>query len=143
MKKLPTVFRNSLHDDDCLLMVLSGKRAGSTDPIEKVTVRPVELSGKQRYHFAFKQGKREIHENLDAAEAVERVITLFGTVFEHAHLFTPYADYEARLTPDNTVRVIEGPPTKSNVAREHNRAKQYIIPENVPCPFLNEIGVMT
>ncbi len=34
-------------------------------------------------------------------------------------------------------------PTKTAVAAEHNRSKSYLLPENVPCPFLIEIGVMT
>jgi SAM-dependent methyltransferase len=139
---LPALFSDSLRDATCLLLVLSGKRAGSNDPVEKVTIRPVELRGKQNYQLAFKQGKRETHENLSPAKAVERVGALFGATFENAHLFTPDGDYEARLV-EGSVRVNQGPPTKAIVAREHNRTKQYLIPENVPCPFLIEIGVMT
>lgn len=34
------------------------------------------------------------------------------------------------------------PPTKVLADETHNRRKQYLIPEDVPCPFLIEIGVM-
>jgi hypothetical protein len=143
MVSLPKPVADALADGSCLLLVLSGKRPVSPLPFTKLTVRPIELRGGHRYQLAFREAKRETHENLTPAETVERVSQLFGETFEHAHLFASHADYEARVEANGSVRVSQSPPTKSSAERTHNRTKQYIIPENVPCPFLSEIGVMT
>ena len=45
--------------------------------------------------------------------------------------------------PAGQVKFKQSRPTGQTARGEHNRPKQYLIPENVPCPFLVEIGVMT
>ncbi|MEX2288505.1 MAG: SAM-dependent methyltransferase [Planctomycetaceae bacterium] len=143
MTQLPEIFNQSIAEGSCLLLVLGGKRAGSDEASERFTLRPVRLRGEEGYQLASNTNGREVHENLSADEAGRRVGELFGPVFEHCHLFTPKADFEARLKADGTVRVTQGPPTRTVLPKSHNRSKNYIIPENVPCPFLVEIGVMT
>ncbi len=60
-------------------------------------------------------------------------------------MFTSQADYAARVNRKGRVKITTSPPSKQKPAGEepHNRAKQYLIPDNQPCPFLAEIGVMT
>ena len=143
MTQLPELFSRSLADGSCLLAVLAGKRAGSSAVVDKVTVRPVLIKGEERYQVATQSGKKETHENLSHEKAAERIAALFGPVLEHCHLFSETADLEARITADGAVRVSQRPPTRTAAPREHNRSKNYLIRENVPCPFLFEIGVMT
>jgi SAM-dependent methyltransferase len=64
--------------------------------------------------------------------------------FDDAALYTKEADYSLRRRPDGSFACKESRPTKSaDAPQAHNRAKEYTIPEGVPCPFLAEIGVMT
>jgi SAM-dependent methyltransferase len=103
----------------------------------------VNVKGEPRYQFAARIGSKETHENLTPGEAAARVSELFGATFEHCHLYTAEADYSARLGSAGQVKFKQSRPTGQTARGEHNRPKQYLIPENVPCPFLVEIGVMT
>ena len=109
----------------------------------KLTARPVELSGERRFQLAERRGKQEFHLNLTADELLTRMTTEFGERFEQADLFTPDADYSARVIRKGVARLTKRKPSKSAPALTHDRGKQYLIPEGRPCPFLAEIGVMT
>jgi SAM-dependent methyltransferase len=46
------------------------------------------------------------------------------------------------VSKKGSVKVIENKPSKTLKVEEHNKIKQYIIPENEPCDFLTYLGVM-
>jgi SAM-dependent methyltransferase len=128
----------------CLLLVLSRKRQTARNDFTKVTVRPVVVQQRPMYQFTFHFKNRVTHENLDRPDAAQRAMRLFADTFENAALFTPAADHSIRANPDGSFRCKSSPPTKSDAPpATHNRAKKYLIPEGIPCPFLIEIGVMT
>jgi SAM-dependent methyltransferase len=110
---------------------------------DKITIRPVLLKGRVSYQWALRSGTKELHENLTEAETAARVRLLFGPVFADAHLFTSEADYSARYDTQGELTLRKSPATKNPQITTHDRPKAYLIPEDVPCPFLAEIGVMT
>ena len=151
------LLRESLSRDACWGVVLSQPCRGAggspataelevvqaSRPHHKLTARPVELSGERRYQLAERRGKQEFHLNLTADELLTRITAEFGERFEQLDLFTPDADYSARVIRKDVARVTRRKPSKSAPALTHDRGKQYLIPEGRPCPFLAEIGVMT
>lgn len=112
-------------------------------PLHKLTARPIELSGERRYQLAERREKQEFHHNLTAEELLVRITAELGERFEQADLFTPEADYSARVIRDLVLRLTTRKPSKSPPPLTHDRRKQYLIPEGRSCPFLTEIGVMT
>jgi SAM-dependent methyltransferase len=143
MTELPTVLTDAIRNHDCLALVLSRKRKASAEPIEKLTVRPVVVRERPLYQLSSRFERKEAHENLDAEQTLARLSQLLGTVFEHCHLFAVEADYTIRVKPGGAVKIKKSKPTRERPTVEHNRSKQYLIPEGVPCPFLIDIGVMT
>ena len=137
------VLSEHLRGRTVLKLVLSRKKRGATEPAERVTVRPVQLAAGEAYQFASRANGQETHENLPAAAAAERVLTLFGQSFLDCHLYTPERDYAARIRRGDAISVKKSSPTQQAAATAHDRTKAHIIPEGVPCPFLAEIGVMT
>lgn len=151
------LLRESLARDACWGFVLSQPSCGvggspataeselvqASRPHHKLTARPIELSGERRYQLAERRGKQEFHQNLNADELQTRIMSEFGESFEQADLFTPDADYSARVIRKDVARVTRRKPSKSAPTLTHDRGKQYLIPEGRPCPFLAEIGVMT
>jgi|HubBroStandDraft_6_1064221.scaffolds.fasta_scaffold04598_8 SAM-dependent methyltransferase len=133
----------SLADGTCLGTTLSKRRPATDDIPEKFTVRPTVIKGAAAFQWISRRANRELHENLSPAETAKRIRELLQTSYEHAHVFTTAADFEVRVGSDAELTVRRSRPTKSAAAPEHNRSKSYLIPENVPCPFLAEIGVMT
>ena len=151
------LLRDSLASDTCWGFVLSqpcrgadgspatmkSEVAQASRPHHKLTIRPVELAGEHCYQLAERRGKQEFHLNLTTDELLIRITAEFGERFEQADLFTPDADYSARVIRQGIARVTRRKPSKSAPTRTHDRGKQYLIPEGRACPFLAEIGVMT
>ena len=78
----------------------------------------------------------------DAAATVAAIGRLLGPHFRHAHLFTTEADVSAKMRASGKLKMSTRQPSRKAVPTVHNRKKSYLIPEDVPCPFLAEIGVM-
>ena len=137
----------ALSSDTCWGVTLSQphRRAGNdeSDALLKLAFRPVELAGERRYQLAERRGMKEFHHNLTAEEVLARVAEELGHQFFQADLFTPEADFSARVRHDGGGQLSRRRPSKSAPLVEHDRRKKYIIPEGRPCPFLAEIGVMT
>ena len=135
---------DALTSGECLLLVLSRKRRGPRDGFVKVSVRPVVVQKRSAYQFTFHFPDRVTHENLEPAPAAKRAVRLLEKSFEDAALYTARADYSLRAVGDGSFRCKSGPPTKAVAPKTaHNRSKEHLIPEGMPCPFLVEIGVMT
>lgn len=143
MADFSRILADALKDGTLLLLVLSKKRTDSAEAADKLSVRPVTLQGERRYQFAFQSAGRETHENLEPEEAERRVNSLFGVTFADCHLYTSEADYSARVATSGAVKLRRKPPSRHTTDELHDRKKNYLIPEDVPCPFLVEIGVMT
>ncbi len=133
----------SLAEGTCLGATFSKHRVGLVGAPDKITFRPTLLKGSLAYQWALRQANRETHENLSPEETGRRIRELLETTFERTHVFTTEADFAVRVGPDGAVTARPSRPTKTATPLEHNRSKTYLIPENVPCPFLAEIGVMT
>ena len=85
---------------------------------------------------------QQTHSNVPPIEARAKCCELLDSQFEKLHVFTSGADIIVKRQRDGTFACHTGPATKVLDEQPHNRSKQYLIPENIPCPFLIEIGVM-
>lgn len=113
--------------------------------ISKVTYRPVLLKVGPRIQATSTEGPRETHRNLTPDEVIADVSQQLGEHFGNANLFTAAADVALQQKPQGDWKITRRPPSKAPALSLplHNRTKQYLIPDGVPCPFLIEIGVMT
>jgi SAM-dependent methyltransferase len=132
----------------CWGLVLSqpvpGQAADGALRVEKITVRPVEISGQRCYQLAERRGKQEFHRNLGADELLRRTTEEIGAVFARADLYTRSADLYLRINGRNGAHMARKKPSRSAPpVLAHDRRKRYIIPEGEPCAFMQEIGVMT
>jgi SAM-dependent methyltransferase len=133
----------SLAEGTCLAATFSKHRAGLVGAPDKLTFRPTLSKGSLAYQWATRRDNRETHENLSPEVTGRRIRELLETTFERVHVFTTEADFAVRVVSDGGLTARQSRPTKTAMPLEHNRSKTYLIPENVPCPFLAEIGVMT
>jgi len=138
-----TLLARSLTDGTFLGATLSKRIADANNLPEKLTVRPISVKGNTLFQWASRWADRETHENLAPAATGSRIRELFRATYEHAHIFTADADFDLRATREGRVSVRRSRSSRSAGPLEHNRSKAYLIPENVPCAFLAEIGVMT
>jgi len=129
--------------DRLLTAVISGarKKEGPT----KVKIRPLLKKGDLIFQAAAQIGKQEFHENLDKAEAIQKIT---------GYLMNDFGQLQMELT-DRTVTVLTSKKGKVTIKEKkkaevqavanlsHNRKKTYILEEGIPVPFLIDLGVMT
>ena len=143
MTDFQEIIQNAIIEGDCLALVLSKPRKVAGDVPEKLTVRPVTVGDAAAYQFVARRNNQETHENLAPADAGRRIAELFVAAYAHCHLFTVKADYIARGAIGGSIRFRKMAATKTRRVKTHNRAKNYLIADGEPCPFLIEMGVMT
>jgi len=142
---LPDIVAQALNEGACIQLVLSKPVEKNSSAWRKVSLRPVSIKGKPHFQVALSRGQQEVHENLNPAETMQRIAELWSDHFREGYLYTQLADYHFQKTNQGAVRLKKQAPTKAQPLQieSHDRAKQYLIPEGTPCPFLEAIGVMT
>ncbi len=155
MNELTTHFAAVASSDTLIQLVLSHPFRGDSDAsppsqtgisvaVEKIVVRPVDLKSGRNLQFTFCEARRETHRNFPLAEAVNEVESLITGRFRRGHLYSTEFDFTVKVKASGKVRAHQFPPSRQKAApTEHNRKKQYLIPDGVPSAFLHEIGVMT
>jgi SAM-dependent methyltransferase len=122
----------------------SAPRAAGAEKL-RVDVRPAEIRGEWMLQFTTSTATQQFHRNLNSAEASSELARLATEDYRNVNVTTADALWEARTsrTEKCTLRRtgITGKPVAEVVS--HNRKRNYLIPEGVPCPFLIHTGVMT
>jgi SAM-dependent methyltransferase len=117
------------------------KPARRSSELRKVTARPVELSEGVRYQLTYHRGNQATNENLTADEAAAKLVELMQGEFRQALVQTRDADFQ--VLSGKQTKILQRPPSKPAAELAHDRPKEHLLPENVPNPFLIELGVMT
>ena len=132
--------------------VFSGPRI-ATESIRRVDVRPVEIRDGRRFQFTLQTETQQTHRNLDAHEAAAEFRRLCHGVYRNVRLVTDSATSEARESGKGVwfLKTTKAPAASLNTdgnasfpeVESHNRVRNYLIPEGVPCPFLMHTGIMS
>lgn len=116
----------------------------NSETVRKVTVRTVLLRDTLHFQWASRIGAQERHENLSAAEFLQRLRQQMGVVWGDLHWFADDGDYTARWRSAGQLTLKRKPPTQQAVpVAGHNRTRQHWIPDGTPCEFLIAAGLMT
>lgn len=144
----------------------------SGSEFEKFRIRPVALKSGEAYQFEQFRGPKVFHRNIEPLELENELSRIFAAGVANAE-FTlaqrtantqsdagSHGDSGAQSAagPARTVRIMTNRRGDATVLRSahtaaaagnaqapapHNRAKQYILEEGKPVPFLVDLGVMT
>ena len=129
--------------DKLLQAVISGAR--KKDGPSKIKIRPIMKKNELLFQSAAQVGKQEFHENLDKAQAIQKIT---------GWLMADFGQLQMELT-DRTVTILTSKKGKVTIKEKkkaetaacanlsHNRKKTYILEEGIPVPFLIDLGVMT
>lgn len=128
-------------EGELIRMIFSAKRRKSLE-YNKVVIRPVRLSGKMMFQAEYTFDKKVTHENLSADDALARALELVQSDFKQVNIFTASEDIQILASKPEKARITTKPATRAMPTLEHNRTKQYVIPDGVPCDFLIRLGVM-
>ncbi len=125
-----------------IFAVLSNVAKGVEKTFNKVNIKPVKIKDELLYQFEFVFDKKVLHENLDALDAKQKLYELLETYFKQGQLFTTISDYQILFNKKREGIVMPSAPTRALTTVEHNRKKNYLIPEDEPCDFMIHLGVM-
>lgn len=128
-------------DEKPIKLVFSNKRRKSLE-YSKVTVRPILLSDEISYQAEYIYEKKAIHRNFRSEDAPAFCLQLMTDDFKQANIFTRISDIQILAAKANNPKIIKKAATLSCSNIAHNRTKNYIIPDGVPCDFLVYLGVM-
>ena len=86
--------------------------------------------------------KKVTHENLSCQAASALALQLIKEDFKQINAFTLAEDIQILASKPEKARITTKPATKGMPSLEHNKTKNYIIADGVPCDFLIRLGVM-
>ena len=142
MIELTNAIAEAVRNESLYLIVLSRPRSKENTAPSKVSIRPVTFGGRLLYQAAKRIGVQEVHENIEPDNLGTVVSEWVKQAFDQANVFTADADVELRRKGAK-VAVRTSAPTHKASNREHNKTRQYIVPDNHPCPFLIATGIMS
>lgn len=145
-------------------MIFSNPRTREHDI--KMTVRPLILRGALKFQVEEFTEKQAFQKNMDREEALPYLINKLETHYRNAEADSEAGSMNILIGKKGTVTVkrkrkmgykqpASAPDTvpagapcalsQESLERilNHNRKKNYLLPEGVPVPFLTELGVMT
>jgi SAM-dependent methyltransferase len=130
-----------LHDSlpTFIYAVLSGPH--TANPIKKIEIHPLLLKNMLYYQWTETRGNQVFHSNL-LPDEFESLWEKHISAFKQGMLYTSEADYHILNSKKGRETILKKPPSRQSVHLVHNRPKDYLLAENVPLPFLVELGVM-
>lgn len=124
--------------------ILSGKR-NKLGGVDKVKIRQVILKDRHMFQITEYAGTKVFHKNLDASSAKSYVRDKLLTEFKQCQL--QWEEHTATVLVSSkgqlTIKEKGSKLTLDKDTLNHNRTKEYLLPEGAAVPFLVDLGVMT
>lgn len=129
--------------------LIQGILSNSSDKeaCQKIKMKPIQLKGQRCYQVSKFVGQKVLHTNYTKEELLEQATDWVEgeVIFRQWELTTKTSLITILISKKGKVTVKEKKLAKEleGKATEHNRKKNYIIPEGTVVPFLFDLGVMT
>ena len=121
-----------------------------TNPVDastfsKTKIRPLLLKGELIFQAEEQRGKQAFHKNLNINEAILYVENCLAHDFRQGEITSAKGKGTVLVSKKGkmTVKFKQQARIITQKTLEHNRKKQYLLPEGTPVPFLVDLGVMT
>lgn len=148
MDQLEELLLQILNENLTQIVISGPKKNNSTDSenfIKKIQLRPVWMKGQLMFQAAEYTEKQVFHTNLSKEKTVEYVkkamqdykqLQAYGDGIEACVLSGKKGNLSVKSR-------ISAPTEGCERKLAHNREKEYILPKDVPVPFLVDLGVQT
>ena len=114
------------------------------EKIIRTTGRLTQIKGKRYLTLEqFCTDGKAIHQNIPAQQASQVVADLIPGAYQALNIQTPAGNCEVKVSKKGKITVLDRikRSAAATVELDHNRKKQYIIPDNQPVDFLMALGV--
>ncbi|MEG0918542.1 MAG: SAM-dependent methyltransferase [Anaerovoracaceae bacterium] len=137
------LIKEIFNDKNIVSITIANKRK-KTYETSKIIIRPVLIKDELCYQWEEHKNNQVFHKNLLEEETMAAIISQMKNNFKQCNIFTEEKEIQILankydkpkiITKQNQGKTLKGPVT-------HNKQKNYIIPEGLPCDFLVKLGVM-
>lgn len=142
MKELKDFLEQHLNEN-VIQMVLSNPRL--KEGLLKVKIRPVLMKGNLNFQAVLYRNSKVFHQNFEVSDMISQILMWAENDFKQIELDTVDIHLIVLISKKGKVTMKQKKQNSSVVPKslEHNRKKQYILQENIPIPFLVDLGVQT
>ena len=144
--ELTELLANAAATNALLKATFSGRRSPDSLFL-RVAVRPIDVRGGSMLQFTSQTATQEFHKNMSLDDAACELVRLATKDFKNAHFTTDAASFEARFSKKGKCFLSKKPIAStiemSQLEQPHNRVRNHLIPDGIPCPFLVETGIMS
>lgn len=113
----------------------------------KIKIRPMLLKGERMYQAESFIGTKAFHENFSFGMLASYVVEKMEDNFKQLEMDTETEKVTALISKKGKVTVKRKKKEKKEEINQdkmqHNKVKQYVLPTDVPVPFLVDLGVQT
>ena len=141
MKQVTELLNTIILNGEIIEGNISNPRKKDQENYNKIDIKPVLIKDEIKIQFSYNYKNKVIHENLSPNEAVENIMEILNH-FRQGMFFTKDGDYQVLISKKGKTKILKKNPTKLEIDLSHNRKKEYIIAEGIPCDFLIRLGVM-
>ncbi len=142
MEKITQTLCSSMDGGKLVKIIFTVKRKKSL-PYRKVTLRPVEIKGEYMYQAEFHFDKKVTHENIPYFSVIDFAEKTIREDFKQINILTEHEDIQILASKPENPRITRHKTLRKAGDLSHNKKKQYIIEDGVPCDFLIRLGVMS
>ena len=141
MERLREILEQCTREGLYQIVISNPRKKGGA---QKLKIRPVMIGGELMYQESRYIETKVFHENKTAAQMIQDVLSASETEFKQLEILTKNWQATALVGKKGNVTI-----RKKNVRQDktpelaHNRKKRYILEENVPVGFLQDLGVQT
>lgn len=126
--------------------ILSSPKVKGEEVATKIVVRPVLLKEGLFYQFESYYSTKVLHQNIEAGEALQPLMTYMMHQYKQAQLKEKSAQYHIMSSKKGKLTIKKKASSDSEpkqTIQQHNRSKNRVLSEGTPIPFLIELGIMT
>lgn len=142
MEKITQTLCSCFDSGRLIKIIFADKRRKSIE-YKKVTLRPVTIKGEYMYQAEFHYNKKVTHHNIPYYEGIDFASELIANDFKQINILTEDEDIQILASKPDKPRITAKSAQRKSGNLSHDRKKQYIIEDGVPCDFLIELGVMS
>lgn len=136
-------------DQNLFFVIMSNTK--QPEKITKSKIRPVMIKGQLFFQIEEFIGKQVFHQNKEKKETISYILKSMeenfkqfelDSLFVHGNfLVSKKGKITTKLKKKTQQQIQENKDKNDNLS--HNRKKQYVLEENIPVPFLVDLGVQT
>lgn len=134
------LIENLILKEEIIEIILSNKINKEIE-YKKIEIKPFLKDNIINYQITYVFDKNTKHENIQNEDFKDKFLYIFNG-FKQAVIFSKNNDYQLLKNKKGLVKLIENKASKQQGNLLHNRQKNYILPENTPCSFLEILGIM-